>query len=203
VPQPTASVSIAVAEVPAPTPVPSAAPPVADPVEPMPNAGLDEETSAELGQLLDAQLERVSRRRRRELVVTLLLVVGLVGAGIGWFARSPPRVSAFRSALSEIRRVGDIKGMMAKYQVALDKIGTRGKDLDDASLAMGVDPATVKDDDRGLDAETEAFTGEQRTRVSARNTKLQEKFGKVVKSPVMVGKGAAQESPFSSLRTTQ
>ena len=161
----------------------------------MPNAGLDEETSTELGKMLDEQLERVSRRRRRELVVTLLVVVGTVGGGFGWFVSSPARVSAFKAAMSDIRSAGDIKGMMDKYQVALDKVGSRGGDLDEASMAMGVDPSKVVDEDPYLEAETEAFTGEEGTGVGTRNRKFQEKFGKMVKSPLMGGKLSDGKAP--------
>jgi hypothetical protein len=182
---------VAVAEVTVPAPAPRGG----ELVEPMPNAGLDDETSTELGKLLDEQHARVTRRRRREMMVTLLVLFGLTGGGFGWFVSSPARVTAFKSAMTEIRSVGDIKGMLAKYQVALDKIGTRGADIDDASMALGVDPSTVVDDDPYMEAETEAFTGEVGTGVGARNKKFQEKFGKLVKSPLMAGKNSVPEGP--------
>ncbi len=173
-------VAVSVAVVPEPAPASAAV----EQVKPMPNTGLDKETSTELGKLLDAQLGRVSRRRRRELVVTVLVVVGLAGGSFGWFVSSPSRVSAFHLALSEIRSVGDIKGMRAKYQVALDKVATRSGEIDDASNAMGVDPTTVQDDDPYLEAETEAFTGEKGAGTGSRNKILENQFGDVVKVPV-------------------
>ncbi|MES2476814.1 MAG: hypothetical protein V4640_13605 [Verrucomicrobiota bacterium] len=159
-------------------------------VEPLPNAGLDEATSAELGKLLDAQLARVSSRRKKEMLVTMAVVIGLVGGGIGWFVHSPARVVAFTSAMSEMRSLTDIKGTLAKYQVALDKVGTRGKEIENSSAALGVDPATVQDEDPYLEAETEQFTGEEGTGVGARNQKLQEKMGDLVKSPLVSGQSA-------------
>jgi hypothetical protein len=155
-------------------------------IESMPNAGLDEASSTELAALLDAQLKRVAARRRRERVVTLLVFLGLTGGGFGWFVHSPDRVAAFKSALAEIRSAGDIKGMMAKYQVALDKIGSRSDQIDESTLALGIDPASVSpEEDPYMEAETEQFTGEKGAGVAERNKKFQEKFGKLVKSPLM------------------
>lgn len=163
-------------------------------VEALPNAGLDEATSNELGRLLDEQHARVSLRRRREWVTAVLVLVGLVGGGIGWFASSPARVSALGTALAEIRSVGDVKGMMGKYQGALDKIGTRGAEIEETSKAMGVDTAAVGNEDPYLEAETEAFTGEKGSGVGARNRQMQEKFGKIAKSPLVAGEKAGAES---------
>lgn len=165
------------------------APPTVAPfVEPMPNAGLDEASSAELGALLDEQIKRKKRQRKRELVVTLLVCFGLTGGGFGWFVQSPARVQALQSAIQEIRSLGDIQGIIAKYQKALDKIAVRSKEVDQASLAMGVDPTTVVDDDPNFEAETAAFTGEKGNSVGERNRRIQEKFSKVVKAPLPTDK---------------
>lgn len=165
-------------------------------VEPMPNAGLDEASSAELGALLESQLKRVAAKRRRELMVTLAVVAGLAGGGFGWFIHSPSRVTAFKSAITEIRSIGDIKGMMAKYQVALDKVAERGKQIDQSSHSIGSDPASVKqDEDLYMEKETQAFTGENGSGTGARNKQLQEKFGKFAKAPADSGHA---EEPSSS-----
>lgn len=154
-----------------------------DLVVPMPNAGLDAASSAELGALLDAQLKRKSRQRKRELIMTLLVVGGLTGGGFGWFVQSPTRVQAFRDAMSEIRSVGDIKGLVAKYQVALDKIASRSAQIDEATVAMGGDPTKGGDEDPYLEAETEQLTGEKGASSGERHKKLQEQLGKEVKTP--------------------
>lgn len=61
-------------------------------VTPMPNAGLDAVSSAELAILLDEQHRRKVRRRRRDALVTALFLFGLTGGGYGWFVQSPQRV---------------------------------------------------------------------------------------------------------------
>ncbi len=163
-------------------------------VEPMPNLGLDEASSVELAALLDSQMKRVSTRRQREMLVTLAVIAGLAGGGFGWFVHSPSRVAAFQSAVLEIRSIGDIKGIMAKYQGALDKVGERSRQIDATSLSMGSDPATVpQGEDRYMEKETEEFTGEKGTGAGAR--KVQERFGAFTKSPGVTDQA---ENPSSS-----
>ena len=62
---------------------------------------------------MDAQIKRKARRRRRELVMTLVVCLGLTGGGYGWFIQSPSRVQAFSDAMKDIRSVGDVKGLVA------------------------------------------------------------------------------------------
>jgi len=175
--------------------------PVVPLVESVPNAGLDEATSAELGVLLDAQLKRVAGKRRRDTVVTLLVLLGLTGGGFGWFVHSPNRVEAFHTAIAEIRSIGDIKGLLAKYQVAFDKIGARSDQINESALALGVDPASVSaDEDPYMEAETEQFTGEKGAGTADRNQKLQEKFGNFAKAPVSASGGKATATKGSAIQ---
>ena len=180
--------------VPAPMPVQEVIQPIFSPVQvpasqgvaplvqPMQNAGLDEAASAELSALLDAQYARKVKKRRRELVMTLVICFGLTGGGYGWFVHSPQRVTALQDALREIKSVGDIKGLVAKYQVALDRIGTRSKQIDQATVSIGGDPTQKNLGDIYMEAETEAFTGEKGKSIGARNKMIQDKFGKVMKN---------------------
>lgn len=189
------------------SPVPApASQAVAPLVQPMKNAGLDEATSTELGALLDAQYARKAKRRRRELVVTLLVCFGLTGGGYGWFIQSPQRVTALQDALRDIKSVGDIKGLVAKYQVALDRIAARSKQIDEATVSMGGDPTQKNLDDIYMEAETEAFTGEKGKSVGARNKMIQEKFGKVLKNqlhvdPALAADPKAAPAPKSVAKT--
>lgn len=155
-------------------------------VKPMPNAGLDEATSNELGALLDEQYARKKKRRRRELIMTAVVCFGLTGGGYGWFIQSPSRVTALQEAIKEIKSVGDIKGLVAKYQKALDRIGDRSKQIDEATVAMGGDPSQKNLDDIYMEAETAAFTGEKGQSIGARNKMIQDKFGKVLKNQLKV-----------------
>ncbi|MEO5917715.1 MAG: hypothetical protein ABIS50_26020 [Luteolibacter sp.] len=152
-------------------------------VQPMPNAGLDHETATELGALLDAQIKRKARRRRRELVMTLVVCFGLTGGGYGWFIQSPSRVQAFSDAMKDIRSVGDIKGMVAKYQKALDRVAARGQQIDQASVAMGVDPTKVSNEDAYFTEETKDVMKVEGVDMGARNKRLQDSLGKLAKHP--------------------
>ncbi len=161
-------------------PVPNKVEPL---VEPLPNAGLDATTSAELGALLDAQIRRKARRHRRELVMTLAVCFGLTGGGFAWFIQSPSRVQAWNEAMGDIRSLGDVKGLVAKYQKALDRIATRSQQIDQASVAMGVDPTKVSNEDAYFSKETAEVMKVEGVDIGARNKRLQDSLGDLVKHP--------------------
>jgi hypothetical protein len=148
-------------------------------VQPMANAGLDAAAAEELRILLDEQNLRMKRKRRRETIGTLAVFFALTGGGFGWFVHSPDRVQAVRAAMTEIRSVGDIASMVAKYQKALDKIGTRARDIDAATESMGVSSNQDGMKDIYMDAEMKEMMGGEGKTVGERNRVLQEKFGSV------------------------
>jgi hypothetical protein len=166
---------VAMAPAAAPAPVESAQ----ELVQPMANAGLDAVSAEELRILLDEQHLRLKRRRRRELVGTLILFLGITGGGFGWFVSAPERVQAVRDAVKEVRSVGDIAGMVAKYQKALDKIATRAQDIDAATESMGVSSNQEGMKDVNMDAEMKEMMGGEGKTVGERNRLLQDKFGSV------------------------
>jgi hypothetical protein len=178
-----------VAPQPAPEPVtmaPVAAAPVdapeapaSDLVQPMANAGLDAVSAEELRILLDDQHRRLKSRRRREMVTSLVVFLGITGGGFGWFVSSPERVQAVREAVKEVRSAGDIAGMVAKYQKALDKIATRAQDIDKATESMGVSSSLAGLKDVNMDAEMKEMMGGEGKTVGERNRLLKEKFGSV------------------------
>lgn len=170
-------------------------------VEPMPNAGLDAATSAELGALLDAQIRRKARRRRRELVMTLVVCFGLTGGGFAWFVQSPSRVQAWNEAMGDIRSLGDVKGLVAKYQKALDRIATRSQQIDQASVAMGVDPTKVSNEDPYFSKETAEVMKVEGVDTGARNKKLQDSLGKLVKHSDAAAAASSANSATPSDKT--
>lgn len=143
---------------------------------------LDDAASDELGALLDEQITRQARKRRRDSLVAALVLFGLTGGGFGWFVQSPDRVEAFKSAMTEIRSVTDVKGMIAKYQAALDKISARSQQIDQATAAMGIDPTTVDDKDPNMEAEMKQMMGGEGKTVGERNRALQQAFGNRAKA---------------------
>ncbi len=145
---------------------------------PVANAGLDAAASAELGTLLDDQRARLGRKRRREMLVTLGVCLALTGGSCGWFVQSPDRIQAFNEVMRDLRSVGDVQGMVAKYKQALDRIAVRSKQIDEATAAMGVKPSAADDKDPYFEKETLAMMGGKGKTVGQRNAQLQKSFGK-------------------------
>lgn len=180
---PTAVAPIA-QQAPAPVPVQSAIEPIVPETTSMPalqpgNAGLDEATSTELGALLDAQNQRNRRKRRRDSWIAALVLLGLTGGGYGWFIQSPQRVKAFHEAIGDIRSVGDVGSLVAKYNKSLDKIKARSAQIEDATTTLGVDPAKDDGKDPYFETEMKEMTGGEGKTTGERNRLLKQKFGTV------------------------
>ena len=169
------------AVVPQQAPAPVAAPEVVaampSPAVPVVNAGLDEESAAELGALLDERHQRMERQRRRNKLVTVVVFLALTGGGYGWFIQSPQRVQAFHEAMDDIRSVGDFASIVAKYNKSLEKIKVHSTQIDSATASMGIDPTKDDGKDPYFEKETKGMMiGEGKT-VGERNRLLKEKFG--------------------------
>ncbi len=144
-------------------------------------ASLGSGLSTELGAILDAKVAKEKRNRRLSLVFTLLFLAGIGGGATAWVVTNPERFEAMKAVIAEIKSAGDLKGMVAKYQKALDRIAVRGEQINDATVAMGVDPASAEDmADQGFDKEMREMMGEDGGPTSAsRNAKLTDKFDHV------------------------
>jgi hypothetical protein len=170
-------------------------------VQPLENAGLDASSAEELRILLEGQHLRLKHKRRRETIGALAVFLVLTCGGFGWFVHSPDRVQAFRDAVKEVRSAGDIAGMVAKYQKALDKIGTRSKDIDAATESMGVSADQTAMKDVYMDAEMKQMMGgEGGKTIGERNKMLREKFGSVKTGGLKasVASGAAAPKPVQA-----
>jgi hypothetical protein len=137
------------------------------------DASLDQTINAELAAIMDAKIAKDKRRRRLGFLFTVLFFVGVTGGATGWVLVNPERYAAMKAVLAEIKSVGDIQGIVAKYQKSLDKIAERGKQIDSATVAMGVDPTSVDEhEDPGFDNEMKAMMGEEGGKTSAARDKL-------------------------------
>ncbi len=166
--------------------IPGAAPAVESVVrrEAQAEALLDISINAELAAIMDEKISKEKRRRKRGFLVTILFFVGVTGGAAGWVVSDPDRFEAMKSAIAEIKSVGDVQGMVAKYQKALDKVAVRGEQIDAATISMGVDPTSVDEyEDPGFDKEMQAMMGEDGGKTTAARDKLlREKFKSVQES---------------------
>lgn len=164
---------------PAPEPEPECEPESFQEVPPGPvaNAGLSDPASAELAGLLEEQQHRKTRERLRRTLMTLGIFTILTGNAFCWFVNSPQRVVALSQAIQDIRSVGDVGSTAAKYQVALDKIAVRSKQIDQATAAMGVKPGQDGGKDSNMDAEMLTIMGGNGTTSGQRNQLVQHHFG--------------------------
>jgi hypothetical protein len=161
-------------------------------------AVLDDAASAELAVLLDEQIRRKKRRHRMEALVTAVVLLGSVGGGSAWFVQSPQRVAAFKEAMRDIRSVGDVKSLVAKYQNALDRVAARSQQIDQATAAMGVKPSDGTEEDPYFDAEMKQMMGGKGKTVGDRNRALQKNFADMAKE-----NGGEPKATLSALKKEQ
>ena len=98
-------------------------------------------------------------------------------------------MEAFKQTMEDIRSAGDIKGLVASYQEALDKIAARGEQIDAATVSMGVDPTSADNhEDPGFDKEMRDMMGEEGGSTTAeRDRMLRERFKSVEETGTLTG----------------
>jgi hypothetical protein len=138
---------------------------------------LDREAAEQLGSLLDEKIRKTIRKRRRSALITALVLFGSLGGGAAWFVQSPERIEAFASAIREVRSVGDVKSIVAKFQKALDRVEARSQQIDQATAALGVTPSAEDEIDPNMNAEMKEMMGGEGRTVGERNGALQASFG--------------------------
>lgn len=139
---------------------------------------LDDAASDELAKLLDEQQKRRKRKQRIASLTTAAMLVGSVGGGSLWFIQSPDRVTTLMEAIRDIRSVGDVKSLVAKFQDSLDRVAVRSKQIDAATSAMGVTPSAADEKDPYFDKEMREMMGGEGRTVGQRNRQLIETFSK-------------------------
>lgn len=141
----------------------------------------DTALSEELGAILDAKVAKEKSKKRRGRIMLVLFLFGLTGGSAAWVVANPERYEAMKQVVTDIKSAGDIQGMVAKYQKALDKIAVRGEQIDAATESMGVDPRSADHiEDQGFDKEMREMMGEDGGPTTAQRDKLlREKFKSV------------------------
>lgn len=164
------------AAVTSPAPVATAAPAPAFKDEPDPELRAQiEERESVIGK----------RQKRKSLAVTFALLALVAGGGAFCYTSPKARaeigalVPALRQSVEDVKMVGSLT---KKYDEQLEKIAVRGDQIEEATRAMGVDPASVSPDGNAeLDAEMAKMMGEDGVTTGQRDKALQDKFGIVGK----------------------
>lgn len=131
----------------------------------------------------DALLQK--RHKRRSLAVTVGALAILGSAGL-WCYQSPKGraeigalIPALRQSVDDVKMIGSIT---EKYDEQLDKIAVHGEHIDEATRAMGIDPASASPDQNvEIDAEMAKMMGEEGPTTGERDRALKEKFGVIGK----------------------
>lgn len=162
---------------------------------------LQHQSDPEFAALIDERDVRMKKKLfRQRMTVNLLVVAFFAGTGT-WYANSPRAqaevaalIPAFRQSMKDVKMLGNILGTFDKQ---LQKIGTHGSAIDEATRSMGIDPTKVSEkDDLHMDKEMNEFTGGEGKTTHARDQLLQGKFGFVAKLAGDKGKlGQSKEAP--------
>lgn len=174
-----------------PMTLPTAAPAPAakapeSPVAATPEPAPADEPDTELRLMIASRDEQITRKRSRTSQALTCALLALVAASGTWIAVSPTargKVSALVSALKQGGQ--DMKGLasiMGTYDQQLEQVSVHGSRIDEASKALGVDPAVeVSSDDGGIEAAMKEMSGNEGPTSTERDELLKQKFGVVAK----------------------
>ena len=175
---------------PAAAPAPAAkAPenPVAATPEPAPAIPAPaDEPDTELRSMIESRDEQIIKKRSRtSLAVTCALLALVAGSGT-WIAVSPTARSNAGALVSALKQGGrDMKGLasiMGTYDQQLEQVSVHGSRIDEASKALGADPAVeLSSDDGGIEAAMKDMSGGEGPTTAERDELLKQKFGVVAK----------------------
>lgn len=127
--------------------------------------------------------EKALAKKRRILALTALAIIAGLGTSV---ALSPSLQSKLLSVTPMLKQAKDdvkmLGNMTSQYDESLEKISAQGKHIEDATRAMGVEPASVgEDEDLHMTAEMNELTGGEGNATGDRNANFRKKFGIVEK----------------------
>lgn len=132
--------------------------------------------------LLEEQAERLRKRRRGANWVIVAFFGLLFTSASAWYVSSENNqrkvadlILDFKSSGKDFKMIANPTGIADQYDKALEEIGSRSKDIDQASASLGVDPTTVVED--GMEAEMKEMAGGEGRTVGERNRLLKAKLG--------------------------
>lgn len=140
-------------------------------------AVLDDKASDELAKVLEKKMAWEKTKHKIQKVATIIVLLGAVGGGIGWFVSSPDRVKSLSASVEEIQSAGDVNGMVDSYKGSLDKVAGRGNELSAATAALGASTELKEGEDAYMEDEMNKMSGGEGKSVGSRAKAMQKTFG--------------------------
>lgn len=175
-----AALPVAAAE-PAPKTAAPAPAPQAVVAEPMPQPAFKDEADPELRAMIESREKAMAKSLSRRSLAISFSLLGLLAAAGTWVAVSPTAqakvarvVPLFQETLRDAKTIGT---MTTQYDESLEKIGAHGKHIEDATRAIGGDPAgATAADNAEIEDEMAAMMGEGGRTTGDRDRELQSKL---------------------------
>lgn len=163
---------------------------------PLPAVPFKDEADPELRAQIDEREALLQKRHKRQSLAVTFGALAILGSAGFWCYQSPKAraeigalIPALRQSVEDVKMVGSIT---TKYDEQLDKIAVHGEHLDEATRAMGIDPASVSPDQNSeIDAEMAKMMGEEGPTTGERDRALKDKFGVIGTVADRSGKPAA------------
>lgn len=161
----------------------------------------------DLSQLLDEQVARLVKKRRQANWVIFAFFGLMMGSASAWYASSEGNrrmvadlIMDIKASGKDFKLIGSATGMASQYDKALEKIGTRSQDVDQATTSLGIDPTKVTED--GMETEMKDMMGGKGKTSGERNRLLQQKLGGFAKAQVKEEqKNLPEKAPVSKVKT--
>jgi hypothetical protein len=138
---------------------------------------IDAAAANEIGEILDAKLAKTRAKRKREVLVFTLTIVGAIAGASIWVYNSPERIKALKSAGNEIRSATDVNAIVDSYQGSVDQVSKRSSQIDQATELMGAKTGSKNDPDAYMDKEMKGMMGGKGKTVGDRDKAMQSTFG--------------------------
>lgn len=136
----------------------------------------------DISQLIDEQIARLAKKRRHANWVTLSFFGLMVGSASAWYSSSKDNSRIVADLITDIKASGkdfdlirSVTCMASQYDKALEIISNRSKDINKATISLGIDPKSVKED--GMESEMKDMMGGKGKTIGERDRMLKQELG--------------------------